>query len=248
MNFKLIRYAITGFLLLLTGLVNAQEDTYFAEIGVHGGSSYYLGDANNVLFKNAQLSYGLIYRQKFNPRLAAHLSWNSTTVDGKGIVINFLSPLHLFSVGKRELYIDDGSFNNRVNAFDLAGEFNFFSYERKEYLPFSKTFTPFVFAGVGTVIGNSIETRLSKKNSLPFGVSIPFGVGFKMMIGDRLNLNVIWSSRMMFSDDLEGKKVFNDPAKLNGTNIFNNDMLSTLSVGITLNIWKKKCDCSSESF
>ena len=227
MNFKLIRYAITGFLLLGAGLMNAQEDTYFAEIGVHGGSSYYLGDANNVLFKNAQLSYGLIYRQKFNPRLAAHLSWNSTAVAGKGIV---------------------DTLNNRVNAFDLAGEFNFFSYERKEYLPFSKTFTPFVFAGVGTVIGDSIETRLSKKNSLPFGVSIPFGVGFKMMIGDRLNLNVIWSSRMMFSDDLEGKKVFNDPAKLNGTNIFNNDMLSTLSVGITLNIWKKKCDCSSESF
>lgn len=231
MYFKLIRYAITGFLLLGAGLMNAQEDTYFAEIGVHGGSSYYLGDANNVLFKNAQLSYGLIYRQKFNPRLAAHLSWNSTAVAGKGIVDNVNIP-----------------FNNRVNAFDLAGEFNFFSYERKEYLPFSKTFTPFVFAGVGTVIGNSIETRLSEKITLPFGVSIPFGVGFKMMLGDRLNLNIMWSNRLMFNDNLEGKADFNDHAGLNGTNIFNNDMLSTLSVGITLNIWKKKCDCSSESF
>ena len=219
MNFKLIRYAITGFLLLGAGLMNAQEDTYFAEIGVHGGSSYYLGDANNVLFKNAQLSYGLIYRQKFNPRLAAHLSWNSTTVAGKGIVDNVNKP-----------------FNNRVNAFDLAGEFNFFSYERKEYLPFSKTFTPFVFAGVGGVLGDSV------------GVSIPFGVGFKMMLGDRLNLNIMWSNRLMFNDNLEGKADFNDHAGLNGTNIFNNDMLSTLSVGITLNIWKKKCDCSSESF
>lgn len=231
MNFKLIRYAITGFLLLGAGLMNAQEDTYFAEIGVHGGSSYYLGDANNVLFKNAQLSYGLIYRQKFHPRLAAHLSWNSTAVAGKGIVDNVNIP-----------------FNNRVNAFDLAGEFNFFSYERKEYLPFSKTFTPFVFAGVGTVIGDSIETRLSEKITLPFGVSIPFGVGFKMMVGDRMNLNVIWSNRLMFNDNLEGEADFNDHAKLNGTNIFNKDMLSTLSVGITLNIWKKKCDCSSESF
>ena len=219
MNFKLIRYAITGFLLLLAGLVNAQEDTYFAEIGVHGGSSYYLGDANNVLFKNAQLSYGLIYRQKFNPRLAAHLSWNSTIVAGSGLIDDVNIP-----------------FNNRVNAFDLAGEFNFFSYERKEYLPFSKTFTPFVFAGVGGVLGDSV------------GVSIPFGVGFKMMLGDRLNLNIMWSNRLMFNDNLEGKADFNDHAELNGTNIFNNDMLSTLSVGITLNIWKKKCDCSSESF
>ena len=220
MNFKLIRYAITGFLLLLSGLVNAQEDTYFAEIGVHGGSSYYLGDANNVLFKNAQLSYGLIYRQKFNPRLAAHLSWNSTAVAGKGIVDNVNIP-----------------FNNRVNAFDLAGEFNFFSYERKEYLPFSKTFTPFIFAGVGGALGDSVAT-----------MSLPFGVGFKMMLGDRLNLNIMWSNRLMFNDNLEGKADFNDHAELNGTNIFNNDMLSTLSVGITLNIWKKKCDCSSESF
>ena len=219
MNFKLIRYAITGFLLLLAGLVNAQEDTYFAEIGVHGGSSYYLGDANNVLFKNAQLSYGLIYRQKFNPRLAAHLSWNSTIVAGSGLIDDVNIP-----------------FNNRVNAFDLAGEFNFFSYERKEYLPFSKTFTPFVFAGVGGVLGDSV------------GVSIPFGVGFKMMLGDRLNLNIMWSNRLMFNDNLEGEADFNDHAELNGTNIFNNDMLSTLSVGITLNIWKKKCDCSSESF
>ena len=220
MNFKLIRYAITGFLLLGAGLMNAQEDTYFAEIGVHGGSSYYLGDANNVLFKNAQLSYGLIYRQKFNPRLAAHLSWNSTAVAGKGIVDNVNIP-----------------FNNRVNAFDLAGEFNFFSYERKEYLPFSKTFTPFIFAGVGGALGNSVAT-----------MSLPFGVGFKAMLGDRLNLNIMWSNRLMFNDNLEGKADFNDHAGLNGTNIFNNDMLSTLSVGITLNIWKKKCDCSSESF
>lgn len=220
MNFKLIRYAITGFLLLGAGLVNAQEDTYFAEIGVHGGSSYYLGDANNVLFKNAQLSYGLIYRQKFNPRLAAHLSWNSTAVAGKGRVDNVNVP-----------------FNNRVNAFDLAGEFNFFSYERKEYLPFSKTFTPFIFAGVGGALGNSVAT-----------MSLPFGVGFKMMLGDRLNLNIMWSNRLMFNDNLEGEADFNDHAELNGTNIFNNDMLSTLSVGITLNIWKKKCDCSSESF
>ena len=232
MNFKLIRYAITGFLLLLAGLVNAQEDTYFAEIGVHGGTSYYLGDANNVLFKNAQLSYGLIYRQKFNPRLAAHLSWNSTKVVGKGIVDNV-----------------DTLFNNRVNAFDLTGEFNFFSYERKEYLPFSKTFTPFIFAGVGGALGGSVAT-----------MSLPFGVGFKMMLGDRLNLNIMWSNRLMFKDNLEGEKLptegevqnhlnhFSDPAGLNGTNIFNNDMLSTLSVGITLNIWKKKCDCSSESF
>jgi len=57
----------------------------------------------------------------------------------------------------------------------------------------------------------------------------------------------MWTNRLMFSDNLEGLEgagKFDNPAELNGSNIFNNDMLSTLSIGITFNIWKKKCDCS----
>ena len=216
MNFKIIRYAISGCLLSLFFQVNAQ-DTYFAEIGVHGGTSYYLGDANNQLFKNPELAYGLIYRQKINQRFAASANWNYTKVTGNSEAT--------------------GIFENPVHALDFCGEFNFFSYERKEYLPFSKTYSTFIFAGIGGVSGDSIGT-----------ISLPFGVGFKMMIGNRLNLNVMWTNRLMFSDNLEGDNEFNNPAELNGSNIFNNDMLSTLSIGITFNIWKKKCDCSNESF
>ena len=42
---------------------------------------------------------------------------------------------------------------------------------------------------------------------------------------------------------MENKPELNDLNKLNGTNIFNNDLLSTLTVGISFDFWMKQCDC-----
>lgn len=226
MNFKIIRCLIAGFFLVLFNTLNAQnkEEVYFSEIGLNGGTSFYLGDANSTLFKNPQLSGGLIYRQKFNPRLAAHVEWNYTTVKGNGL-------------------LTDGSslaFNNTLNVIDLCGEFNFFSYERKEYLPFSKIFSPFIFAGIGGMLYNYKGVSLNFPK-----FSFPFGVGFKLMLGNRFNLNLMWTQRLLLSDQMEGVAEFNNPAELNGTNVFNNDLLSTFNIGITYNFWKKKCDCQT---
>ena len=204
--------------------INAQED-YRAEIGINGGGSFYLGDANTTLFKNMQPTFGLIYRHKLNPRIAGHISWNSTSV-----AIDTLS-------------VDGtlGKFKNPVNVIDICGEFNFFDLEKKEYKPFSKTFSPFIYAGSGVLLYNSEIAPTFKE-----WICIPFGVGFKMMLGERFNLNLMWSNRLSFSDKLEGKENLNDATGLNGTNIFNNDLLSTISIGLTFNIFKEKCDCSNE--
>ena len=116
------------------------------------------------------------------------------------------------------------------------------SLEKKEYKPFSKTYTPFIFAGVGGMLYKSEISPSIKEN-----ISIPFGLGFKMMLGERFNLNLMWSNRLSLSDKLEGKESLSNPAKLNGTNIFNNDLLSTISIGLTFNIFKDKCDCNEET-
>ncbi len=204
--------------------INAQEN-YRAEIGINGGGSFYLGDANTALFRNVQPTFGVIYRQKINPRIAGHINWNNSLVKGSSL-------------------LPDGTtvvFNNAVNAVDFCGEFNFLDLEKKEYRPFSKTYSPFIFAGIGGMLYNS-EVALTFTER----ISIPFGVGFKMMLGERFNLNLMWSNRLLFSDKLEGKESLNNPAKLNGTNILNNDLLSTISIGLTFNIFKEKCDCSNE--
>jgi hypothetical protein len=223
MKFRLISLLVLFCTTLIISSIKAQEN-YRAEIGIHGGGSFYLGDANNTLFQNMQPAFGLIYRQKFNPRIAAHINWNNSSVKG-GI-------------------LPDGTtveFNNPVNAIDFCGEFNFFDLEKKEYKPFSKTYSTFVFAGIGGMLYNSeIAPTFSES------ISIPFGIGFKVMLGERFNLNLMWSNRLLFSDKLEGIESLNDASGLNGSNIFNRDLLSTISLGLTFNIWKDKCNCPEE--
>jgi hypothetical protein len=64
-------------------------------------------------------------------------------------------------------------------------------------------------------------------------------VGMKVKLGNRWNLNVQWSSKLMLSDTMEGVEALNNPNKLNGTNIFNNDLISTVTVGISFDIFEK---------
>ena len=127
-----------------------------------------------------------------------------------------------------------------VLAADFTGEFNFFDLEKSEYKQFSKIFSPYIFAGLGLMSYKSIDsTRLN--------VSIPFGIGMKVKLGQRCNLNVQWTTRLLLADNLEGVKAFNNTAGLNGSNPFNNDILSTLTIGISFDIWKKLCDCENST-
>lgn len=205
--------------------LQAQEEVYHAEIGINGGGSYYLGDANSIPFNNIQPAFGVIYRQKFNPRFAAHLSWSYTSIEGTGVINNSTN-------------ID---FANTINALDLCGEFNFFDLEKKEYKPFSKTYSPFIYAGVGYMFYPYNGTNESMYSYI-------FGVGFKKMLSSRFNLNVMWTHRLLLTDQMEGVIQLDNLPHLNGSNLFNDDLLSTLTIGITFNIWKDKCDCLTSKY
>lgn len=214
MSLKIIRITVTAIFLAIFSSAFAQDD-YRSEIGVLGGSSFYVGDANNRFFANSQLGYGFIFRSKIDTRLAWSATWTKTTVMGS-------------------------TFTNPVDAIDLCGEFNYFDYENKIYRPNSKKKSLYLFAGLGFMT--------SKSGAPAFSISLPIGLGYKIMLGKRFNLNLIWSNRLLLTDNLEGDKTkgagtLNDPDGLNGSNIFNNDVLSSFSVGLTYNIWKKECKC-----
>jgi hypothetical protein len=219
MKLKLIRFFIVGIFALSSVTLSAQSsllDEYKAEIGVNAGGSYYLGDANGLLFNNMQLSYGGFFRYVLNPRIAFRAEFNYAGI--KGDYLNSTNSL---------------KFNNTIYSVDFCGEFNFFDLERNPYKRLSKTFSPYIFAGVGMIYSDSIKA------------SIPFGMGMKVKLSSRWNLNVQWSNRLSFGDNLEGKREFNNPSGLNGSNIFNNDLLSTLTIGISYDIWKKDCKCEN---
>ena len=200
----------------------AQNDREFrAEIGLLGGVGYYIGDTNRTLFRNTTPAYGALFRYRFDKRFAARTEFLRSSVRGGA---------------------DGFNFDNLVHTLDFAGEFNFFDLENNPHARFSRTFSPYIFAGIGLMHYYCAEEGATQ--ACPqVNLSIPFGVGIKVKLGNRWNLNVQWSNRLLLADNLEGLWVFNDPHGLNGRNPLNNDMFSTFTVGLTFDIWRRVCEC-----
>ncbi|MEI8085167.1 MAG: DUF6089 family protein [Paludibacter sp.] len=222
----MIRFIGLCILCLMFTKASAQE-VYKAEIGINAGGAYYLGDANNQLFKNMQPAFGGFFRYKFNPRLALKVELLSTSIKGDFVADNILYKL-----------------NKSVNSADIVGEFNFFDFEKNKNNRFSKTFSPYIFAGIGGMTG------MYTGQKIPI-LGIPFGVGMKLKLADRWNLHAQWSNKLLLADNLEQNTdptlstALNNPGNLNGSNIFNNDLLSTVTIGISFDFWETKCDCKS---
>lgn len=213
MNLKLIRLFLISVSSVICMQVSAQEN-YQAEIGVLAGGSYYLGDANNLLFYNMQPSYGVLFRYRYNQRVAIR------------------AELSISNIGDIKY-----NYSNSINSADFCAEFNFFDLERNENRMYSKIFSPYIFAGVGFM------TDLFDKQGLP-EPSLPFGLGIKVKISKRWNVNLQWSNKILLNSDyMENNPGLNNKSGINGTNIFNNDLLSTLTFGISFDFWKKQCEC-----
>lgn len=226
MKLKLISLFILGVFAFFSPRISAQVttlDEYKLEIGASGGLSYYIGDANQQLFSNMNVSYGGFLRYLVNQRIAFRAELNSTNISGNYLELNASKP-----------------FSNGVLSADLCAEFNFFDLEQNPYKRLSKIFSPYIFAGGGVM---SYLADMTNNSSRKISASIPFGVGMKVKLGNRWNLNLQWSNTLLLSDNLEGILLLDNPNKLNGTNIFNNDLLSTLTVGISFDFWKKQCKC-----
>lgn len=223
---ELIKKTLTLYILLfgISNFINAQE-TYRAEIGLQGGGAFYLGDANKQLFANTQPMYGFLYRQKFNQRIALQVNALVSNVMATGTVPTFGTL----------------SFENKINSIDGALEFNFFDLEKKSYNPFSRIFSPYIFAGAGMM--NYVYSGVER-----FKPSYNAGLGMKFLLGDRWGLNLQWTNRLLLTDQMEGLPAFNNYLDMNGSNLLNNDILSTISLAITFNIWKDKCNCRNSHY
>jgi len=231
MYLKIKRIVLIGiFCCFGSYLFAQQQDEFRAEIGILGGVAYYIGDANSIPFNNLTPAYGALFRYKFTPRFAARAEFTRTSVFGGGFVgvtvPEFPDYIHMV----------DARFDNPINVLDFAGEFNFFDLERSLNRRTSRIFSPYIFVGVGMM------NYLYEGNE-QFTLSLPFGVGIKLKLGQRFNFNAQFSNRLLFADNLEGISDFNNPRGLNGSNFLNNDMLSTLTIGITYNIWRRCPGC-----
>lgn len=228
MILKKIRLVVFSIIYLFSTELSAQQQ-YKAEIGVLGGGAFYLGDANSQLFKNMQLAYGGFFRYKINPRVSFKIELASTSVNG-----TFGNSYSIYKL------------NKSINVGEIVGEFNFFDFEKNKNNRFSKIISPYIFAGVGGL------TEMYSRQKRP-EICIPFGVGLKWKMADRWNLHAQWSSKLLVNDNLEENIKYdintelNNFGNLNGVNLFNNDLLTSLIIGISFDIWKKQCDCKNYS-
>lgn len=222
MKFKLIRLFILTILLFNFMSLLAQDNNdisldkreYRAELGISGGSSYYLGDASSNSFNtvNTRPSYGGYFRYRIDNRVALKAEVIGTAVAGEGI-----------------------SDNNTVTS-DIALEYNFFELEQNPYKRMSKIYSPYLLLG-----GSFLFYSYEKSDYINPGLT--FGLGMKLKLGNRWNLSLQWTNRLLLTDNLEGVSTLNNANNLNGSNIFHNDLLSTLTIGISLDVWRKECNC-----
>jgi hypothetical protein len=206
------------------------QKVYKAEIGASTGISYYLGDLNTTPLNNMEGDYGAFLRYKLNSRIAIKGEMNTTQVTVR--------------------LPNNVRYSHWVTSADLIGEYNFFDLERSKYNRNSRVFSPYLFTGFGLI------HEVYAGQPIP-EIYLPLGLGFKWILTDRWNMNIQCNHKILLpiikidnhnnADHLENKSAFNNYHNLNGTNVFNNDILSTLSIGLSYNILEEQCECRNAS-
>ncbi len=194
-----------------------------SDIGIIGGTGFYLGDINQEkIFYKPGYNVGFIYRYNFEKRTSFRLKLQY--IHQSGSDDDFNTEL----VGR----------NSNTFSFDLINpaaqiEYNFFPYLTgvKSY-----KWTPYMFGGVGySVVASSSSTSgVAAVNHL----NIPFGVGVKVNLGSRLSGGAEWAFNKTFSDRIDGVV----PAT-GETFMFKNDWYNLFELFITYKFFKFAADC-----
>lgn len=214
------RHIILFLLCLSATYLYADNRAYTCELGVQGGCGYYVGDAATHIFTNVREAYGAHFRYKFDKRWALQVKGLTQTITGDNMLNG---------------EVIDGQWKTPMINMDVMAEFNFFRFGMKEYDKRVKPVTPYIFLGVGCgLYGQDFDN---------VAAYIPFGIGLKWKFSDRVGLNLAWQHNVYFADNLEGESELGNTYNLNGSNLFNCDLTSQLTLGIVFEFAKEKKIC-----
>jgi len=218
---------LSAFLLLPAGI---RGQAYRMELGLLGGGSSYMGDANSAKpLMNGQATFGLLGRYNLNGCLALKANVLSGGISGS-------------TLGDADAYINGEAlrFNRRFVDAGIQFELGFYQYGVPGYRPGTSSVCPYISAGLGFTGYQSDKTRIC--------ANIPFGVGVKVKVMPRLNVGCEWSFRKTFADDLDYSAT-TTAFQLNnnwaGTGIWNKnkDWYSVLMLYVTLDLYGTGPDC-----
>lgn len=173
------RVLLVGFLFSVIYTATGQENI---DIGLFGGTSYYLGDLNNSRqFYNVHFAYGGLFRFNWGPRWSVRASIISGGLSGDDLDFDY----------KYQRYRRQAFYTPIV---EITGqiELNFRPYRVDDK---KNNYTPYVHAG-GTFLVASYAIQ-------PYQPAIPFGVGFKFNLLPRVGMGIEWTFRKTFTDGLD---------------------------------------------
>lgn len=209
---------------------SAYTQEYKYEIGGHLSTQHYNGDlARKGLFSSWDLGAGANFRYNINFRTAIHSSLNLYRLRGDSKWSDNTFPTNT-----------QLSFTKILYDISVGGEYNFYPYSDKFAYLECRRFSPFIGAGIGSLMGKSNQWQI-----IPF-IQTSLGIKYKPI--NRLNVIISYNLKYTTSDKLEATKQnlsgVNDPFGVHQSFLKGTDLIGILSLSITWDIaFRKESNC-----
>ena len=221
------------------------------------GCGYYVGDASKMILSNPREVLGWQDRYNFDTRWAKQIKAQRQR-------IAFAYTPSATEEQPNPLKV---RYHNPAWHIDAVAEYNIFRFGLHPFDARIKPITPYLCIGIGISARNKIATRVTPTTTYPKfeflnmnspAFYIPIGIGVKWKFAPRWQLQACWQHQIYLSDNVEGymreyddeaaiknygSSLLNNPNDLNGSNLFNNDLVSTLTVGVVFEFGKRTKMC-----
>ncbi len=202
-----------GFLMALTWLVLFQGEAraQITDLGIFGGTSYYMGDLNTSRqFVNRELAGGVIIRHSFNSHVSVKGGLSMAHIRGNDAD----SP---YDISPPDPY----SFKTQIIELHLQGEINFLPFETGDA---DTPYTPYIFGGLAGFLFDPDAINPEPIDGR-FSHALLFGVGWKYNIVSNLSGGLEWGMRRTNTDLLDAVSLRGNPK--------NNDWYSFAGLHLT---------------
>ena len=208
----------------------AQESDYLMEVGLGGGGSFYMGDANTRLYNNTNGVISVLARYNVNPRFSLKANLAAAGISG--------STDNAYGV----LPGDRLQFSRTLYDFGVQMEWGFCGYGMEGWNG-NHRLAPYGLLGIGV-------TFAPEPVQNDFAANFPVGMGVRFKLSERVNLGLEWTMRFSTSDRLDVTQTYTpqleDPFMIKGKGIKNKDSYSFTMLYVTFDVFKRPCHCDDE--
>ena len=217
-------------IILLCSKTAAQDEGYLMEMGLGGGGSFYMGDANGRLYNNTNGVFSVLARYNVNPRFSLKANLSSAGISG--------STENAYGT----LPGDELIFSRTLYDFGAQMEWGFCGYGMEGWNG-NHRLAPYGLMGIGVTFAPEPEQN-------DFAANFPIGLGLRYKLSERLNIGLEWTMRFSTSDRLDVTRTdgttLKDPFMIKGKGIKNKDSYSFTMLYVTFDVFKRPCHCNEE--